>query len=247
VSVGFTSLLFFSFSLCFFFPLPVMEEREDFSHLLLCPLPGVWFLCSTPVQSNGFPSLVNEGPLHSLHFYSSWFSPPRDCRTPAGMETPDVIDLRKTQRKDAEPQPDRPLYTVRTIYNPLPLYTIQASHAVRGRASRYAVEPYRLAYPCRPCHIDARYGKVPWEARGPCFVQRTASTLLLSTYRRLKPNCRTCHCASQSWLCLAGWLSCWPWRCLTFLVALASWLGMQVLEEKEERAAAGVLLGTSHT
>lgn len=32
--------------------------------------------------------------------------------TPTGVETPDVIDLRKQQRKEADRPADRPLYTV---------------------------------------------------------------------------------------------------------------------------------------
>ncbi len=34
-------------------------------------------------------------------------------RTPTGVETPDVIDLRKTQRKE----PEKPLYHVRLFFS----------------------------------------------------------------------------------------------------------------------------------
>lgn len=42
--------------------------------------------------------------LFSSDLLSDWVC----CSTPTGVETPDVIDLRKQQRKE----PDRPLYQV---------------------------------------------------------------------------------------------------------------------------------------
>lgn len=49
------------------------------------------------------------------------------------METPDVIDLRKTQRKEAEPA-DRPLYTVRTLLH----FTRDTLHQMRRQATLHS-------------------------------------------------------------------------------------------------------------